>query len=85
MLVKIMNGTKEFKEKMEVLKRKLGLKVTSKVAEYCVENYNDLDVRNTKANAEIERLNNIIDGIKDNLCAKEDAENCINYLLKSHN
>lgn len=82
MLVKISNDTKEFEEKMNHLKMRLGLKVTSKVAEHCVENYANLDDQNTKNMKEIERLQGILSEIKKNIHAQEHADLNINRLLR---
>ncbi len=83
MLVKISNDTKEFEDKMNHLKMRLGLKVTSKVAEHCVENYADLDDRNTKNMEEIERLNKLLSEINTNVEAKNKAEENIAWLLRN--
>jgi hypothetical protein len=82
MLVKISNDTKEFEDKMNHLKMRLGLKVTSKVAEHCVENFADLDDRNTKNIREIERLEDKLATIRDALFDKSNADKIINEALK---
>lgn len=82
MLVKISNDTKEFEDKMNHLKMRLGLKVTSKVAEHCVENYADLDDRNTKNMKEIERLLRRLEIIAESIEAKEVADYEIKEALK---
>lgn len=82
MLVKINNDTKEFKSKMDKLKIRLDLKVTSKVAEFCVENYADLDDRNNKNMKEIEKLLQRLQIIAESIEAKEVADFEIKEALK---
>ncbi len=81
MLVKFKNDSKEFEQKVEVLKSTLGVGAASKVAEYCVDNYMDLDVRFHKAEKKIERLLDVIDGLRDAVQKKESAEHEIQILL----
>ena len=81
MLVKFKVDTPELEGKIEFLKGKLDFVVSSKVAEYCVENYTDLDVRYQKVLKENERLKEIISGLGDAVRAKRIADEEIQILL----
>ncbi len=81
MLVKFKINTPELEQKVEFLKKELGFIVSSKVAEYCVNNYTDLDVRLQKANRENERLKEIINALGDAVRAKRAADEEIQILL----
>ena len=82
MLIKITNHSPEFEAKVNLLKDRLNIAVGSKVAEYCTENYTDLDVRYQKALADIEALECKLAIIRDALYAKAEADNDINEALK---
>lgn len=81
MFIKFEVTTPELEQKVEVLKSKLGFVVSSKVAEYCVDNYTDLDVRYQKSLEENERLKDIISGLGDAVRAKRMADEEIQILL----
>jgi hypothetical protein len=82
MLVKISNDTKEFESKMNHLKVRLGLKVTSKVAEYCVENYANLDDQNKELMKQADRLENELVRVLDAVHKKVDADKELIDILK---
>lgn len=81
MLVKFKNDSEEFESKVDVLKSVLNVGAASKVAEYCVDNYSDLDVRYQKALKENERLLDVINQIRDQVRAKQSAEETLHILL----
>ncbi len=81
MLVKFQNNSEEFEKKVAVLKKDLSVGAASKVAEYCVDNYTDLDVRYQKSLKENQRLKEIINGLGDAVRAKRAADEEINILL----
>ncbi len=81
MLVKFKNDTEEFENKVEHLKRVLGVGSASKVADFAVSNYADLDERYHDALDKIEMLMNHIDDFRAAAAAKDDAEANISRLL----
>jgi hypothetical protein len=81
MLVKFTNNSPEFEAKVEKLKTILSVGAASKVAEFCVNNYTDLDVRHQKALKENERLRDIINSLGDAVRAKKAADEEIQILL----
>ena len=80
-LVKFKVSTPEMAKKIEVLQQKLDFNVTSKVAEYCVENYSALDTRVSKLERENQRLKDIITSLGDAVRAKNAADEEIQILL----
>ena len=82
MLVKFKNDSKEFEDKVEHLKRVLNVGAASKVAEFAVDNYAQLDKQYHKALDRIEILLSHIDDIRSAAAAKDTAETKINKLLK---
>ena len=81
MFIKFEVITPELEQKVEVLKSKLGFVVSSKVAEYCVDNYTDLDVRYQKSLEENKRLSDFIDSLIEALKTKNTAERELQILL----
>lgn len=83
MLVKFKNDSKDFEKKVEHLKGVLGVGSASKVADYCVDNYAQLDKQYHKALDRIENLLNHIDEFRAAAAAKDDAQVIMNKLLKA--
>ena len=81
MLVKIKNDSKEFESKVTHLKSVLNVVAASKVAEYCVENYAELDARYHKSQKQVERLMDLFEELKNHVRQKESAEQSIKILL----
>lgn len=83
MLVKFKNDTQDFEDKVEHLKGVLGVGSASKVADFAVSNYADLDKRYHAALDKIDRLMNHIDSFRSAAAAKQQAEQDIQDLLNT--
>lgn len=81
MLVKFRNDSQEFEDKVNKLKSVLGVGAASKVAEYAVSNFSDLDARYHKALDRIEKLLDEADELRSLVLLRDETEIKINKLL----